>query len=141
MQIAFLLLFISLIGMITIVGKKMEFVKKRNVTLLEGENSSPLLFDVKRLEDIFMRSVKKYGYAILFIVLRLYIRYANLLKRKSLELAKKIEDRLKKSKFLPGTEVKTEKEYRVNKYLKMISEYQVKIRKMREKIREEERVE
>ncbi len=139
MQIAAILLIASFLGILGMVGRKIFLVKKGHIEIIFGPLANPFLEDLTKLRYLSRKSAKRYAYATLFAVLRLYIRSANFLKRKSLALAYKIERRLLKNRA--GVSAENGEKREASRYLKMISEYQRKIRKMKEKIREEESLE
>ncbi|HEU0085477.1 MAG TPA: hypothetical protein VFQ59_00780 [Candidatus Paceibacterota bacterium] len=116
----------------------MALVKKGAISEEELYNiPNPFVDDIEKLKYSTRKNVKRYGYLSLFAILRVYIHTANYLKKKSIELAKKIESKLVQSK----TEGTNEEHKEANRHLKMVSEYLTKIRRMKKKIKEEEGLE
>ncbi len=133
----FLAIFIiSIGGMTVLVGRKLAEIKKRDLSF-QFEIPHPLATDIEKVKHIARKKAKRYSYIALFITLRLYIQASNYLKNKSVLLAQKIKEKLlneeKKFESLEHREVA--------KYLKMISEYRQKIRRMKRQIRKEEGLE
>jgi hypothetical protein len=136
MQIAIIILIISFLGMTVMIGRKLVLLRKGHIEL--GANGSNILLtDIEKIKSFGQKNLKRYGYFALFSVLRSYIRTVNSLKKQGIQLAKKIENKLLKNK--KGVVGENAEKREVSKYLKIISEYQEKIRKMKKKIQEEEK--
>ncbi len=117
-------------------GRKLVLIKKGRVSVSAEEKVNPFQPEIRRLKYALRKNAKRQAYAFLFAALRFYIRSANYLKKKSLELARKIEKKLLKNQT--GVTGENGEKREASRYLKMISEYQRKIRLIKEKIREEE---
>ncbi len=117
-------------------GRKLVLIKKGRVSVSAEERVNPFQPEIRRLKYALRKNAKRQAYAFLFAALRFYIRSANYLKKKSLELARKIEKKLLKNQT--GVTGENGEKREASRYLKMISEYQRKIRLIKEKIREEE---
>lgn len=131
------ILLVSLVGIVVIVGRKMMLIRKGELNENEIVVGNPFHPDIEKLKYSTIKNVKRYGYLSLFTILRLYIHTANIIKKKSLEFARRIENRLLRSK---NDFEKNSDQNEVNKHLKMISEYLSKIRRMKKRIKEEEGV-
>jgi hypothetical protein len=136
MQIFIALLIISFIGMAVMLGRKYRMIGKGQISMAEGKFANPFQSEITRLKFASRKGAKRYAYASLFAVLRVYIRSANFLKTRSMDLARKIEKRLLKNRA--GVAAENGEKREASRYLKMISEYQRKIRLMKRRIREEE---
>ena|SRR3989338_2992591 len=137
MYLNLILFFIALVGITFILSRKLAIIKKGEIR--QPEYAHPFVPDIKKAREILKRKTKKYGYAALFVTLRFYIQASSFLKKKSLELAQKIEKRLLKTEL--DKESKNGEKREASRYLKMISEYQKKIRDMKHRIRTEEGIE
>jgi len=128
MYILLTLFFISLIGIIFMIGRKL-FLLKNGQILVQEENSfrTPHLEEWKNLA---IKNIKKHGYIGLVVTIRYYVRGTNLLKNKYQEVKTKIKEKSSKG-------IDHEKK-EISKFLKVISEYKQKIRKIKHKIKEEE---
>jgi hypothetical protein len=80
-----------------------------------------------------VKSLKNYGYKGLVGTIRFYFRSTNFLKRKYQEIKTEMEERRERKLSENGI-----KKVEANKFLKMISEYKHKIRKIKHQIKEEE---
>ncbi|MFA6258361.1 MAG: hypothetical protein WCX79_01550 [Candidatus Paceibacterota bacterium] len=116
----------------------MLIIISRKMSLIEGEEFSfdfkeryqnPFNEDIKKVKFIVKKKTKKYIYLTLFSVLRFYIHSIKFFKKKSLELAKKIEEKLIKSQITDKNEEKEE----IDRRLRIVSEYIEKIREVRKK--------
>ena len=112
-------------------GRKLALVRNGSTEKIERENIviTPYLIEVKH---ITIKKIKKYSYVGLVTTIRLYFRSSNLLKTKYEELKTKI----KNSNIVKNREGINEKE--VSGFLKTVSEYKNKIRKIKHQIKEEE---
>ena len=84
-------------------------------------------------KQLTVKNVKKHGYTGLVATIRFYVRSSNFLKNKYQETRIKIKN-IRAKNTNSGTTEKKE----VNKFLKMISEYKNKIKKIKHRIKEEE---
>jgi len=124
------LFFLSLLGIIFMIERKLVRLQNGEV-LPEGEPlfHGPHMEDLKR--DI-SKSLKKYGYILIVMTIRFYFRSVSLLKSK----LRKASARIKNLSRKINTDHPRKKE--ANKFLKRISEYKSKVRKIGEKIKKEE---
>jgi hypothetical protein len=112
------------------IGKKLILLKNGK-TLIQNE----VPFEVPYIKDIrhlTIENIKKYEHMALVAVVKSYIQFSNFLKSKYQELKNQIIRRTKKSHII-------EEKQEVSKFLKMISDYQHKIREIKHKIKEEEK--
>ncbi len=116
------------------VGRKLALVNSGNV--VTQEHPHVFVPDLVKIRHMTKVNAKRYGYLMLLITLRLYVRTVNLLKSQYRELETRIKN-MRKKKGVSGTE----EEQEASKFLKMISEYKHKIRAIKQKIHEEEKME
>lgn len=131
MYFLLILFFGSLLGITFMIGKKLLMLQ--NGQILQREED---LFKIQHLEEfkrLTIKNVKKHGYPILVTTIRYYVRSSNLLRNKYQEVKNKIKNiHIKKQK--DGSLEKRE----ASNFLKMVSEYKNKIRKIKQKVKEEE---
>ena|SRR3989344_5088642 len=132
MYILLILFFMSLLGIIIMIGRKL-------VLLQNGQTMSQekVLFEVpyiKEIKYIIIKNIRKYGHISLVTTLRFYIRSSNLLKNKYEKIKIKIKNVTRNGLYNDSLE-----KVEVSKFLKMISDYKHKIREIKHKIHEEEK--
>ncbi len=115
-----------------------ELVLVRNGQVAKAQHSHPFALDLQKIRHLTLKNTKKFGYTAVFEIMRFFIKSSNFLKVKSIILLKELKNRLK-NKNGSLDEIIEKKE--VSKYLKVISEYQQKIREMKNRIKEEEGIE
>jgi hypothetical protein len=113
-----------------------ELVLVRNGQVATAQHSHPFVPELQKIKHLTFKNIRRLGYLTIFVTLRFFIKSSNFLKITSKMLLEELKNKLKKNKnsSLDGTIEKKE----VSKYLRIISEYQQKIRKMKHKIKEEE---
>jgi hypothetical protein len=118
------------------IGRKLALV--RNGEVVKIMHPHPFVPELQKIKKITSKGAKKIAYISLFMVLRFFIKSSNFVKTESNILAKKLIDRIQKnnSKSLGGGQKKE-----ASKYLKTISEYRQKIKKMKHIIKKEEGIE
>lgn len=132
MPIIYIIFFISLAGIIVMIGRKL--VMLRNGQIKVDEDIEISIPDLDELKDVSMKSAKKYGYLFIFEIIKFYVKSSNLLKNVYKEVKVKVKN--VHDKYFP----KEEKENNKNsKFIKMISDYKHKIRKIKHEIIEEEK--
>ena len=137
MSLPLISFFLSLVGIIGMLGCKIMHLKNGKVIYTENlEHSHPLAPDFQKIKHLTRRGFKKFGYVALFVILKFFIKFSNFIKIKSQILVQEIKDKFRKKNSDLSGETMGKKE--VSKYLKVISEYRQKIRKMRHLIKEEE---
>ena len=92
--------------------------------------------DLEKISGIVGKELKKVGYITFVSGLRIYMLSFNFLKNKYKNLKVKIRDI--KSKNNIGTQIIKRKKQEASKFLKVVSEYKTKIKKIKRKIKEEE---
>ncbi|MFA5095352.1 MAG: hypothetical protein WC447_01685 [Candidatus Paceibacterota bacterium] len=134
MYFPLILFFLSLIGIIIMIWR--ELVLVRNGQVATAQHSHPFVPELQKIKHLTFKNIRRLGYLTIFVTLRFFIKSSNFLKITSKMLLEELKNKLKKNKnsSLDGTIEKKE----VSKYLRIISEYQQKIRKMKHKIKEEE---
>ena len=130
MYLLLILFFGSLVGIIFMIGRRLAMLQN-------GE----MLYRDETLDDSYLeewkhstvRSFKKYSYIGLVATVRFYVHLSDFLKKRYGIMKIKIKN-MHSKKLNVGEIEKIE----VSKFLKMISEYKYKIRKIRRQIKEEE---
>jgi hypothetical protein len=127
MYFLLILFFGSLIGIIFMIGRKLAASNNGQapyITYTEDTRvQTPFLEEWKHLT---VKNLKKHSYAALVVTIRYYVRSSNLLKNKIKNIRNK------------NTNGDTARKREASGFLKMISEYKHKIRKIKRKIKEEE---
>jgi hypothetical protein len=111
------------------IGRKLVMLP--NGQVLERDEAFLKISSLEELKHITIKNIKKHGYTGLVATIRFYIRGTNLLKNKYQEVKIKIKN-------ISGKKLSEDETREVNGFLKMISEYKHKIRKIKHKIKEEE---
>lgn len=132
-----ILFFLSLAGIIFMIGKKLILLKEGQLTVRENfEIEVPNFQEVKY---IAVKNTKKHGYIILVESIRFSIKSSSFLKHVFKKLTNKINSIIKK--YILKKEKEEEIKVReVSGFLKMISDYKQKIRKIKHQIKEEEKM-
>jgi hypothetical protein len=118
------------------IGKKLIFAD-----IKKGEYTEKFIletFDLSEIKHLATKNIKKYGFIALVITLRFSIKSSHFLKSGYVETKNKIRNSIKN--YLAHRE-KEHKEKEVSNFLKMVSDYKQKIRKIKHKIKEEEGIE
>jgi hypothetical protein len=132
MSIVLILFFLSLLGIVVMIGKKLIVLKNKQFVI---EKEFLVQYpDLRDIRYIAIKKTREYGYIILVEIIRFSIRSSRVLKRKYKEAGNKIKNITRK--HIINKEETREKEASI--FLKMISEYKHKIRKIKKQIREEE---
>ena len=134
MYIILILFFASLIGIVAMIGRKLLLLQNQQI-IIEEKNLIQLP-DLREVRYVIIRKTREYGYITLVEIIRFSIRSSKLLKRKYGE-AKNIIKNIKRKYNPQKKEESIKKE--VSGFLKMISEYKQKVRKIKDKIKEEEK--
>jgi len=137
MYLPLIFFFLSLAGIVIMVWR--ELVLVRNGQVIATRHSHPFVPDLQKIKHLTFKNGKKFGYVVVFVTLRFFIKSSNFIKTKSIVLTKEINNKLKKLRNNASDEIMEKRE--VSKYLKLISEYQQKIREMKNRIKEEEGIE
>lgn len=137
MYTSLLLFIIAMLGIVILITRKIlalnssgeVYYKNKDVDL---EFELPDLDEVKEFTN---KRLKKYGYALLVVTLRLYVLGSSKVKKGAIALYNKIEQKLKK---LTGKKTVLEQNKEASGFIKTMSEYKKKINKITHKIKQEE---
>lgn len=132
MNILIFLFIISFFAITIIFNRKLSLVQNKDTSILEKEQIILEIPYVVEIKHITTRKIKKYGYVTLVTIIRLYFRSINLLKLKYTKVKTKISN-LHKHDIENGIANKE-----VNKFLRVVSDYKHKIRKIKHSIKKEE---
>ncbi len=136
MYLPLILFFLSLAGIIIMVWRELVLVRNGQVTT--AHHIHPFVPDLQKIKYLTSKGTKKLSYLTLFVTLKIFIKSSNFIKTQSIILIKELKNKLKKNNENSLNERKGKE---VSKYLKIISEYQQKIRKIKHRIKEEEGIE
>jgi hypothetical protein len=140
MYLLLILFFVSLTGIVFLIAKKLLTLKQAEGPLAHSEESFfAEVVDWEKIKQSSVKNFKKGVHILIWIILRTYILSLNFLNKKRKALGKKIKEKLSSPhKHQEGisTEVKEP-----SKYLKIISEYRQKIKRLKRQIKEEEGIE
>lgn len=135
MSIFLILFLVSLVGITFMICKRLLLMKKvNNFNINPVENS----FEIPSMEEIKFITVKKfrkYGYILLVITLRFYVKSSNFLKNKYNLTKEKTKAVLNKYMRTKENNIEAKE---VSGFLKTISEYKQKIGKIKHRIKKEE---
>jgi len=130
MYFLLILFFGSLFGITFMIGKKLLMLQNGEVL-----NREEVFLKTPYLEEwkqVTIKNIKKHSHTVLVTTIRFYVRSTNLLKNKYQKIKSRVKD-MNRKKLDEGERKE------VSKFLKMISEYKQKIRKIKYKINEEEK--
>jgi len=131
MYFLLILFFGSLFGITFMIGRKLMMLQ--NGQVLHREEDFLKIQHLEELKHLTIKNIKKHGYVGLVAIIRFYVQSSNFFKNKYEETKKKIKN-IHIRKQNDGSLGKRE----VSNFLKMILEYKNKIRKIKEKVKEEE---
>ena len=126
--ILLILFFTSLMFMLIMVHKKLNFIEEQK-DKKEGILELELLTEIKNL---IFKKIKNYGHVSLVSSIRYYVKSKNFIKGKYEEIKDTMMDVNKKT-------IQPMEKRQASNFLKKISEYKEKIRELKEKIHEEEK--
>mgnify|MGYP001554807936 FL=1 len=136
MNVLFIIFFASLIGITLMIGKKLVLVRELSASI--DEEKIPIEIPrIRELKDVTLKKIKKYGFVIIVITIRFYVKSLNFFKKQTTIIVYKINSKFNKKNVVNDISEKQE----ASKFLKMVSEYKQKIGRIKRKIKEEERVE
>lgn len=124
-----LIFFISLGAMATMLKRKIVLLGNGHVNAKEKELELPYVVEVK---NIFLKKTRQFGYVGVVTIIRLYFKSFNFLKAKYAVLKNKVNS-LGKTELKNGNGQKE-----LNGFLKVVSDYKEKIKKIKHRIKEEE---
>ena len=125
----------SLAGIIFMVWKKLIMVQEGQVLV---PNKAEFFLNTEYLKEFkrtAIKNTKKQGYLLLVEIIRSYFRSVNFLKNKYSELKNKIKELCQRRQKNTHGEKRKE-----NSFLKVISEYKDKIKKIKEQVEKEENI-
>ena len=128
MSLSFVVFFTSLIGIIFMIWRKRSLIKGMEISDVEE-----VLFEIPDMEKWKRRAakrLKKYAHLSLVEIIRFNIRLSNLLRNKYEEIKIRIKNRNKENASTQKKET--------SKFLKMVSDYKKKVRRIKQRIYEEE---
>lgn len=128
---------ISLLGIIAMIWRKVALFRRGYVR--DISHSHPFALDLEKLKYFASKIYKKIRYGLLFIVLKSSIKTSNFLKVKSSLFMEWINYNIMRKSIVPVDGIIEKRE--VSKYLRIISEYQKKVRNMKYRIKREEGIE
>jgi hypothetical protein len=112
-------------------------IGKKVVILQDGQilHKDEILKDssLEEWKHIAVQNLKKYSYNGLVKIIRLYVHFSDFLKIKYQTVKVKV-----KNTYIEKLQKKEVQKPEANKFLKMISEYKYKIRRIKHQIKEEE---
>lgn len=132
MNFFLILFFISLFGIIFMIGKRIQ--KKEEITN-EEDTLNDTILDIPYVDEIkyiTIKKIKEYGYVVLLSSIRLSMKSTHLVKKASKEVAEIV-----KNSLLKGSK-ESENPKEVSKFLQLVTDYKHKLKKIKRKIREEE---
>lgn len=129
MTIILILFFVSLLVILIMIGRKLLFIREGMVVI---EEKIPIIPEADEIKYLLIQNMKKYGFVMIAILLRTTVRTHVVVKRKVEEITDQVKNRLYKN----SSEETKKKE--VSGFLKGMSEYKKKIRRLKDKIVEEE---
>jgi hypothetical protein len=135
MYLPLIFFFLSLFGIIIMLWRELVLVRSGQVTTTT-EHLHPFVPDLQKIKYLILKLIKKSGYILIFVTIRSYLLSSKFIKEKSKIILKEIKNKIKKNSGDSLNEITEKKE--VSKYLKVISEYRQKIKKMKKMIKEEE---
>ncbi len=133
MYFLLILFFSSLLGITFMIGRKLLMLQNGQVTFRDETETFLKAQYLETLKHSAIRAIRKYSYLGLVTTIRSYFRSVNFLKDKYQIIKTKIKNIYHRNQA--GDEKKE-----VSKFLKMILEYKQKIRAIKHKIKEEEKV-
>ena len=130
MNFFIVLFFLSLLGIIFMVGKKLRLILNGQMPSVEQ-----VLLEVPRFEELEKSSgkmMRRLGYFLLVETIRAYVRLIQFLKNTYEKAEKKLAERLNKNGAVPPTPKEP------NRFLKTVALYKRKIGEIKDEIKEEE---
>lgn len=131
MTFILILFFISLFGIAFMISKRVKLIRNGYI---EVSDEISLLPNTKEIKIIITKNVKQYGFLVITIILRASIRSYFTVKKETIEMFRKIQN-----KFIKHNTNNINKQKEVSSFLKGISEYKRKISHLKNKIIEEEK--
>lgn len=138
MPIILTLLFLSIAGIIYMIGSKLILLQEG--TIPPAQQNFPISIpEPHELRKIVKRKLHRYSFIALVIIIRIYVITSHFLKIQFKKLWKII--RTKVNKILDGRKQHHQQTKEASAFLKKISDYKKKVHYITEKIKEEEGIE
>lgn len=129
MYFLLILFFTSLASIIFMIARKLSFSEHGEIP-----DHDEVLLEIpylKEMRNAAGRGVRKYGYALLVVFIRFYVRAVSLFRDKYREIKMRIKNRSTRN----GSNGEKKE---ISKFLKIIGEYKHKIREIKHRIKREE---
>jgi hypothetical protein len=136
MSTILILFFISLAGIMAMIGRKMVVLSGREAEMtqhLSGDDV-PVIPFFEDMKNAAGKNAKKYGYIGLVLTLRTYFKSTNFIKKKAVEAKDKVKSIGEKSKIINTVKERGE----ASKFLELVTDYKHKLRKIKKEIQDEE---
>jgi hypothetical protein len=116
------------------IGRKLLMLQSGKIEMVnQGEEVFGTPYFLEEWKHSTIKNTKRYGYIALVETIRFYFRLNNFLKSKYQEIKAKAKGLYEKRQSIEDIEKRE-----VSKFLKMVSEYKSKIRKIKDRVKEEE---
>src|SRR5688572_22557542 len=124
MYILLILFFISLLGIIFMVGRKLFLLEKGYI--FEEEAGIPVGQYFEKWKRSAQKNLKMLVFVTVVILVRLYVKISNFVEEKYQQIAFKL-----KSTYIKKSKAGTTETKETSKFLKMVGEYKRKLRKIK----------
>jgi hypothetical protein len=132
MTFVLILFFGSLVAITFMIGRKLRMIQNGQITVQGSIEEISFKFPaIEEWKQIAAKGIKKYSYSFLVAIIRFYFRSINILKMWYQKIRVRFSRLSKKSTLVPEKK-------ETSKFLKIVSSYKRKIRKIKEKVRKEE---
>jgi hypothetical protein len=131
MTFILILFFASLFSIAFMIGRKLIMLQNGQIQILNKEEASAKTPYFEELKYVTVKKLKVAGHKSLVETIRFYIKSSNLLKNKYQDVKMRVKSISKK-------DIREAEKKEISKFLKVISEYKRKIRKIKEKVKKEE---
>jgi hypothetical protein len=125
------LFFASLIGITFMIGRKLVLLQNGQISYKEYAPYRGM--HMEELKYIILKGIKRYGFITLVALIRLYVKVSSVIKN----VYENTKDQVK-SFFSKRLNANPTEKREVNKFLRMVSEYKLKLRMIKERVKEEE---
>ena len=135
MTLALILFLISAVGIAFMLIKRISLIHEQELLI---DHTLPIVPDIKEVRYIAIRKTKRFSIIVIAVILRSSIRTSLFVKQKSKEFSNKFfkqVDTIKHKVYHPKHPENIQKE---NNFLKAVSDYKSKIKKLKKQIIEEE---
>jgi hypothetical protein len=136
LSLSLILFLISLIGIIGMVVVKSVIIEKNKLILQSIQQEHPLFEDFQKIKKFLRGKFKNYVYLLTFVILRFFINLIKFLKEKIYINSKKISAKYNSILGIDQDKINGFQE-EPSPFVKTMSEYKEKIRKIKFKIKKE----